>query len=42
MAAADEYRGRLERAGFRVRELSRQAADGDSWGAFGDRDGRSV
>jgi hypothetical protein len=42
MATADECRERLERAGFRVRELSRHAAAGASWGVLGGRDGKTV
>jgi hypothetical protein len=40
--SADECRERLERAGFRVREVSRHTAAGVSWGVFADRDGKTV
>jgi hypothetical protein len=40
--SAEVCRERLERACFRVREVSRHAATGDSWGVLGDRGGATI
>jgi hypothetical protein len=38
----DECRERLERVGFRVRELSRHTEAGTAWGVSASRDGRGI